>query len=124
MLFLGKRDDIFNILALTDISVLSSVKEGFSNVILESMAASKPVVATDVGGNREAIVDGETGYIVPPKDYNLLAEKIELLINDRKKREEMGIMGKKRVENEFSIKIMAEKTKKLYFDLLKIKGMI
>jgi glycosyltransferase involved in cell wall biosynthesis len=124
VVFAGKREDISDILALTDISVLCSVKEGFSNVILESMAAAKPVIATDVGGNREAILDGKTGYLVPKKDYNLLADKILLLVNNKDKREEMGRNGRRRVKERFSIEVMAAETKKLYFGLLKKKGLI
>ncbi len=124
VLFTGRRDDIPDILGLTDISVLCSIKEGFSNAILESMASGKPVVATDVGGNGEAIINGETGFLVPIKDSNLLADKLLLLINDRKLREEMGKKGQEIVEEKFSIINMAEETKKLYFNLLKKKGLI
>ncbi len=64
VLFMGLRDDISDLMAASDVSVLPSHEEGFSNAVLESMAAGLPVVATRVGGNPEAIIDGETGWLV------------------------------------------------------------
>src|SRR5262249_44906740 len=66
--FTGPRSDAAEWLQTLDISVLSSVKEGLSNTVLESMAAGRPMIATDVGGNGECIVEGETGFLVPPRD--------------------------------------------------------
>ena len=66
--FLGGREDVADLISIFDVAVLASLSEGFSNVILEYMASSKPVVATEVGGNPEIVVHGETGLLVPPAD--------------------------------------------------------
>ena len=104
--FLGRQDDVPKLLAASDISVLPSHEEGFSNVILESMAAGLPVVATDVGGNREAILDGITGWLIPHKDPGALAAKIIDLLRDPAKAKEWGIGGRERVNRMFTVKRM------------------
>ena len=90
IIFLGQRKDIPNLMAASDISVLPSHEEGFSNVILESMAAGLPVVATRVGGNPEAVLDGETGWLVAPANPKELAFKIMDLLQDPAKAERWG----------------------------------
>ena len=74
--FLGERTDVPILLAAADFGVLSSWEEGFSNVILEAMAAGLPMIVTDVGGNPEAVLDGETGLVVPPAIRQRLAEAV------------------------------------------------
>jgi glycosyltransferase involved in cell wall biosynthesis len=107
--FLGLREDIPDIISILDISVLSSLTEGCSNAILESMAGGKPVIASNVGGNPELIVDGETGLIVPPRNPNMLADAECNLISDRVAAIKMGERGRDRVERLFSLdKIIAE----------------
>ncbi|MBI5375890.1 MAG: glycosyltransferase [Candidatus Schekmanbacteria bacterium] len=122
VIFTGRRNDIPEILSASDISVLSSLKEGFSNVILESMASGKPVVATDVGGNMEAIEEGETGFLVKAGDFNTMSDRILQLFQDENLKKSMGIKARKRAEDFFSIEKMIEKTTNLYFNLLKKKG--
>jgi len=112
--FLGLRHDIPQLLAASNISVVSSHEEGFSNVILESMAAGLPVVATRVGGNSEAVVDGVTGWIVPPRNPAAMAEKIIDLLNDPKKAESWGRKGRERVKKDFSLEKMVEEHIRLY----------
>src|ERR1043166_1783420 len=75
--FRGRRAGVADLLAASDVGVLSSKAEGFSNSILEYMAAARPVVATDVGGAREAVVEGETGHLVAPGDDEALAARSE-----------------------------------------------
>jgi len=104
--FLGRQDDVPKLLAASDISILPSHEEGFSNVILESMAAGLPVVATDVGGNREAILDGITGWLIPPKDPRALAVKIIDLLRDPDRAKEWGRGGRERVNRTFTVKRM------------------
>lgn len=112
--FLGLRDDIHQLLAASDLSVLSSHEEGFSNVILESMAAGLPIVATNVGGNSEAVVNGITGWLVPPKNPDAMAEKIVDLLHDPQKARSWGKQGRKRVNKKFTIERMVQEHIKLY----------
>ncbi len=114
ILFMDRRDDISDLMAASDISVLPSHEEGFSNVVLESMAAGLPVVATRVGGNPEAIIDGQTGWLVPPKQPEELALKIIDLLNDPIKAGEWGETGRHRVKQNFSYKRMVDEYIKLY----------
>ena len=114
IVFLGQRNDIPDLLAASDISVLSSHEEGFSNVILESMAAGLPVVATCVGGNPEVIVHGENGWLVPPKNPQKLALKILDLLQNPEKAKKWGEAGRHHVQMHFSDKKMLEEYIKLY----------
>ncbi len=116
--FLGKRSDTPSIIAGLDISVLCSTSEGFSNVILESMAAGKPVAATNVGGNKEMVTDGETGVLVPPADSAALADGILELIRNPEKARSMGNRGRTIVRERFSIEEMVTRYESLYLSLL------
>jgi glycosyltransferase involved in cell wall biosynthesis len=93
----------------SDIYLCTSVYEGFSNSIMEAMMYSLPVIATDVGDNKNLVLDGSTGYITPTKDPVEIAEKINLLIQSYKVRLEMGKAGNKRVGDEFSLQRFKEK---------------
>ncbi len=119
VLFLGKRGDVPALLSSLDVSVLTSTSEGFSNVILESMAAGKPVVATNVGGSKEMIEDGITGRLVPPADSQSLANAIIDLLQSSGKARAMGSAGRKVVEDKFTVEAMVKKYEELYFSLLK-----
>ncbi len=112
--FAGFRDDIPDILQLADIFVLPSVLEGFPFVVLEAMAAGRPVIATDVGGNREAVLDGVTGTIIEPKNAEQLYTAISSLINSEVKRKNMGAKGAQRVKTFFSKEKMCQETLGLY----------
>jgi len=120
--FLGKRTDVPAIISSLDVSVLSSTNEGFSNVIMESMAAGKPVVATNVGGSKEMIKDGITGYLVPPADSNAMANAIMDLLKSPEKAVAMGGMGRKVVQEKFTVETMVKKYEELYFSLLEDRG--
>lgn len=122
VLFLGPRQDVPQILPQMEISVLPSLAEGFSNAILESMAAGLPMVATDVGGNREAIVEGETGFLVPPRDPETLADRILRLLGDRERGQRMGKAGRERIETTFSLQRMVTETEHFYERLLEERG--
>jgi len=119
--FLGYREDARQILDLFDIFVLSSLWEGLPLVVLEAMAASKPVVATRVPGTVEAIVDGETGILVPLRDSTRLAESIKKLLADRELAQKMGKAGRRRVDTYFSVERMVDETERLYVDLMRFK---
>lgn len=112
--FLGRRNDISNLLGASDISVLPSHEEGFSNVILESMAAGLPVVAADVGGNGEAVRDGVTGWLVPPREPSALSAKILDLLSNTAKAREWGEKGRQRVKRMFTVEKMSRAHMKLY----------
>jgi glycosyltransferase involved in cell wall biosynthesis len=116
--FLGKRSDIPGILSAFDVSVLCSTSEGLSNVIMESMAAGKPVVATNVGGNSEIVIDGVTGYLVPPADSDALATAVIALLQSPDKAKSMGVEGRRVVKEKFSLSEMVENYEKLYRDLV------
>jgi glycosyltransferase involved in cell wall biosynthesis len=112
--FMGQRSDIPDVLAASDLSVLPSHEEGFSNVILESMAAGLPVVATGVGGNSEAVVDGVTGWLVPPRNPALMTEKIVDLLGEPQKARSWGERGRERVKRLFTVEQMVDKHLTLY----------
>jgi glycosyltransferase involved in cell wall biosynthesis len=99
---LGPRHDIPRLTAAFDIATLSSVGEGFPNVLGEAMACGIPCVATDVGDSAEVI--GDTGYVVPPRDAGALAQAwAELLAAGRPAREALGLRARQRIEERFSI---------------------
>lgn len=100
--FIGRCEDVGRLLAASDVGVLSSKAEGFANAILEYMAAGLPVVATDVGGVREAIGEGETGYIVPSGDDEKMAERIIQLLNNPERARSLGKLGRSIVAEKFS----------------------
>ena len=100
---LGPRRDVAELLADSDVFVLSSRSEGFPVSILEAMAAGLPVVASDVGGVGEAVVDGETGFLVPPGDPDALAEALARLVADPLLRQLLGEAGRDRALRLFDV---------------------
>lgn len=116
--FLGRCERIAELLSISDVCVLSSRAEGFSNSILEYMAAARPCVVTDVGGAREAVAEGETGYIVPAGDDEGMANRITQLLRDPKLARSMGERGKQKVAQNFSCSAQLERTLALYDSLL------
>ncbi|HJQ68942.1 MAG TPA: glycosyltransferase [Blastocatellia bacterium] len=117
--FTGRVERVAELLAVSDVCVLSSKAEGFSNSILEYMAAARPVVVTDVGGAREAVIDEESGFIVPPCDPPAMASRIVELLSEPELAREMGERGRARVEREFSCRAQLERTENLYDAMLK-----
>jgi glycosyltransferase involved in cell wall biosynthesis len=118
----GATDDIASLLSRIDVSVLTSLKEGCSNVILESMAAGCPLVVTDVGGNRELIEAGTSGYLVPPGDAAGIARRVLELLKDPDLRHRMGQAGRARVRARFTVGRMVDETVAFYLSLLKVKA--
>ena len=117
--FLGHRPDIAEVLSAADLVVLPSLfGEAFPRAVIEAMALGKPVVATDVGGTREAVDEGVTGYVVPPDDAGTLAERIERLLADDAVRAAMGVAARRRAEERFSVEKNARATERLYRDIL------
>jgi L-malate glycosyltransferase len=120
--FLGRCDHIAELLKISDICVLSSKAEGFSNSIIEYMAAGRPVVATNVGGASEAVVDGVTGFLVPSSDDRAMAEKLILLLQNPEHATEMGRQGRAIVQEKFSCAAQLESTERLYEKLLRVRN--
>lgn len=116
--FLGDRKDIPQLLSLVDVCVLPSLTEGFSNTVLEAMAASVPVVASRVGGNPEAVKDGETGLLVPLGDADALAAAIARLLEDEPLRKMMGQKAQQRARAEFDIAQTVRQYEQLYDEVL------
>jgi len=116
--FIGRCDDVASLLFASHMGVLSSRAEGFANAILEYMAAGLPVVATDVGGVREAIVEGETGYIVPSGDVELMADRIIQILSNNDTARAMGDFGKTIAADKFSCDRHLRNTLELYDELL------
>lgn len=120
--FLGRQNDVESIVSIFDIGILTSNSnvhgEGISNSIMEYMALGKPVVATIGGGTDEIVIDGETGFLIEEKNVIKLVEKIEYLLNDELEAKKMGHEGKKRIETDFSISNMVNKTVQLYNELI------
>lgn len=112
--FTGFREDIPQILAILYIFVLPSLWEGLPLSVIEAMFSSKPAIATNVSGTPEAVVDGETGILIPPKDSKLLAEAIIELLDSPEKRKRMGEKGRQRALDLFSIETMVKKYEEFY----------
>ncbi|MBI4485114.1 MAG: glycosyltransferase [Acidobacteria bacterium] len=118
VVFTGLRADVPELLAAATISVMPSLNEALSNVLLESMAAGAPVVATRVGGTPEAIEDGVNGLLVPPGDSGALARAIDRLLADPGLAARYGQAGRERIAQRFSMDRMVNATEQLYRSLL------
>ena len=116
--FLGHRSDVPEILAALDVFVLSSNFEGMCFAVAEALAVEVPVVATDVGGVSQSVVDGETGLLVPPRDPAALADAIERLVDDGDEATRLGSAGRQRVEELYDLSEMAAATERLYARVL------
>jgi glycosyltransferase involved in cell wall biosynthesis len=117
--FLGRRNDVAEILACCDIAVLPSLAEGLPNALLEYMAAGLPAVVSNVGGNAELVEDGVTGLLVPPRDSSALSNAILKLLRDSSLARRMANHGREFVERNFSFERMVEQVEDLYAELLR-----
>jgi glycosyltransferase involved in cell wall biosynthesis len=111
---LGDRAGVSRLVAAFDLLVLASLHEGLPNAVMEAMAAGVPVVATSVGGTKELIADGETGYLAPPSDSAALADRILFALGDEVHREEIVSAARRRITSTFSIERMVESVENLY----------
>ncbi len=114
----GERRDVPDLLAAADLALLTSRSEGLSNTILEAMSASLPVMATDVGGNRELVVHGENGVLVAGREAGEMSTRLLQLMGDREKLAVMGRNGRRRVEEEFSLSSLGDRAESFYADIL------
>jgi glycosyltransferase involved in cell wall biosynthesis len=112
--FLGFRRDVKDIMNAFDLFALSSIFEGLPNTLLEAMALGLPVVATDVVGSKDVVINGETGVLVPPRQPERLAQGILELLADHQRRQEMGQKGQQAVRNRYSIEKMVADVEKVY----------
>jgi glycosyltransferase involved in cell wall biosynthesis len=117
VLFAGRRDDVPSLLAGADVVALPSFAEGLPLTILEAMAQARPVVATAVGGSGEAVVDGETGVLVPAGDVEALGAALRLLLGDADLRRRLGEAGRRRVQERFSTAAMTRRVLAVYDEL-------
>jgi glycosyltransferase involved in cell wall biosynthesis len=114
----GFRVDVLELLKGFDLYALSSLHEGMCMSLVDAMAASKASVATNVGGVPEVMADGETGFLVPPRDHEAMAEKIILLLKDEKLRLRLGQAAYERAREHFTVDHMVEGTIAIYERLL------
>jgi len=116
--FTGFRDDSEALMKQFDVFCLPSVSEGLSSAILVAMASSVPVVATQVGGIPELVIDGETGILVPPGDVAQLVDGLCKILESSQLREKMGCAGRQRIEERFTLERKLNETEKLYLSML------
>ena len=120
---LGSRVDVSDLYHLADLGVLPSAKEGFSNVVLEAMAAGLPQVLTDVGGNREAVGESGSALIVPTGDAAAFADAVMRVLEDPQQARAMGKAATERATR-FSVEEQVRQTEELYLELAVKKGLI
>lgn len=118
VVFAGYRKDIHRYYEIIDVSVLTSLSEGLSLTLLESMKYGIPVVATEVGGNPEVVVEGKTGYLVPVENPMLLVDRIVTLLQDPELRRRMGNEGRMHVERKFRMRDVANRYMEMYQGLM------
>lgn len=113
-----KQEDVIELLNQSDLFFLSSVAEALPVVLMEAQATGLPVVATNVGSIVQIVEDGETGYVVPSRDVDAMADKLMLLIEHPEKWPEMGRRGRKIIEEKFDSSVLNKKLEKIYLDLI------
>jgi len=121
--FIGERSDAGDIMQAADLMVLPSHDEGMSNVVLEAMAAGCAVIASDVGGNPEIIIDGESGLLFAAGDAGALTERLRTLVADERRRESIGRKARERIANNYSIPALIERTSAIYRRVLDTRAM-
>ncbi|MEA2015811.1 MAG: glycosyltransferase, partial [Actinomycetota bacterium] len=118
VLFLGRKTDIPELLYISDLFVMTSLHEGLPKAMMEAMAMEKPIVAYNIRGVRDLVVDGKTGFLVPFGDVKSLAEKILFFYEHPDICKEMGKKGREKIEQEFSLNVIMEQMKNLYIEIL------
>ncbi|MCM8787667.1 MAG: glycosyltransferase [Candidatus Omnitrophica bacterium] len=116
VLFLGNRTDIVRLLNCLDVGVLCSLSECLSISLLEGMACEVPFIVTNVGGNPEVIENNKDGYLVPPRNSKILAEKLINLLQDKKLMEKIGKKAREKVVKKFNVKNMIKSYERLYLE--------
>ncbi len=116
------RNDVEEILQITDVGVLTSDTEGLPNTVIEMLASGVPVVATNCGGTLEVLDDGQTGFCVGINDEYAMAQQTLRLLRDDALRRTMGLMGKHVARERFSLNKMTETTQSIYRELLRYES--
>ncbi|MGY0691500.1 glycosyltransferase family 4 protein [Virgibacillus sp. FSP13] len=111
---LGFREDIRDILSVTDIGLLVSLREGLPKSLMEMKAMQMPIIVTDIRGNRELVEDGRNGFIVPVKSPKKLMHALHTLLEDEKLCREMGRNGRREVVMKYDVQLILKQTKKVY----------
>jgi glycosyltransferase involved in cell wall biosynthesis len=117
VIFTGYQEDVPKILSIFDIKVLPSLTEGFGLVIVEAMAMGKPIIATNVGGTKEILKDGETGLLVPSKDPKILSEKIIYLLSNEGEAKRLGMKAKEE-SKKYDINLYVRRLEEQYSELV------
>jgi glycosyltransferase involved in cell wall biosynthesis len=115
--YLGRLSDVGPLLAEADLLLFPSYREGTPRVVLEAAATGLPTVAFDVPGVREAVRDGETGYLVSFRDLDGLTDRVKTLLENKEKRLHMGRAAREMVENEFDVRGVKERYLDVYREL-------
>jgi glycosyltransferase involved in cell wall biosynthesis len=122
--FLGVRDDVVQVMSAADGYVMSSAWEGMPMVLLEAAAAGLPIVTTRVGGNHEVVRDGESGFVVPPRDHEALGRAmLQLMELSETQRRSMGDRGREVIRAHYGLNRVVERWEELYRDVLARKGL-
>jgi len=114
----GSRNDVPELMAALDVFVLPSKAEGISNTILEAMATALPVIATDVGGNAQLVLDNETGFIIPSEAVSVLVDRLQQYANDENLLKQHAQAGRVRADKSFSLEHMVSQYQAVYEQLL------
>jgi glycosyltransferase involved in cell wall biosynthesis len=121
VVFTGFRSDIPDVTAAIDVAVLPSAFEGMGRVVLEALAAGKPVVASRVGGIPDLIRHGDNGFLVPPNEVSILADSIELLLRDSRLRKVMAASAASSLERKHTASAMVEDIHAFYDEVAALK---
>ncbi len=114
VIFTGFQQDIAGFLSILDIFVLPTLREGLPVALIEAMAMGKPIITTNIRGMEDLVTDGYNGLLVSPENPDMLAKAILKLINDNLYAQKLGLNARKTVKEKFSLKIMVEKTERIY----------
>ncbi len=121
LIFTGSRQDIEKVIAISDISVLTSLWEGLPRVLIQSAAVGKPIVTFEVEGVREIVQNGVNGFIVPSRDIDTLTERITFLLEDLEHARDMGIQGRGIVGDDWNVENMVNRIDEVYKEQIKMK---
>lgn len=118
VILLGYREDVRELISISDIFVTTSIREGLSRSVMEAMSMEKPIVAYNIRGIRELVENNKTGFLIPYRNINLFIEKIEYFIKNPLERKRYGKEGRKKIQNEFKLDLILKNMEYIYNRLL------